>query len=124
MFAVKEFCGTISRFSSFSEKYCWAISVCDVTDDFQSGHEADFHREYTNFLSSEPGSHKVCFYFYRILCVVCGGLPFIFTEYCVWCVVVCLLELQGIDNMWTCPILMLLCHQVLSDSYFVRWLTR
>ena len=29
----EELCRTKSRFPSFSEKYCWAISVCDITDD-------------------------------------------------------------------------------------------
>ena len=33
---VEELCRTNSRFSSFSEKYCRAISVCDVTDDLYS----------------------------------------------------------------------------------------
>ena len=30
---VEELCGTNSWFSSFSEKYCWASSICDVTED-------------------------------------------------------------------------------------------
>ena len=42
---VEELCGTNSRFSSFSEKYCRAISVCDVTDDLCSEWEADVHTE-------------------------------------------------------------------------------
>ena len=56
---VEELCGTNSRFQSFSEKYCRAIPVCDVTYDLYSKHETDFHREHTDFLSSEPGSQNV-----------------------------------------------------------------
>ena len=64
---VEEICGANSRFPSFSEKYCRAISVCDVTDDLWSEHEADFRGEYIDFLSSERGSQKVYFEdFYRI----------------------------------------------------------
>ena len=75
-----------SRFRSFSEKCCRAISVCDVIDDLYSQYKAEFHREDTDFLSSEPGSQKVYFEdFYRIF---------------LKCVVVCPLELQGINNMW------------------------
>ena len=48
---VEELFGTNSRFLSFSGNYCRAISVCDVTDDLHSGHEADFHREHRDFLS-------------------------------------------------------------------------
>ena len=44
-----------------------------------------------DFLSSEPASQKVYFEdFSRIF---------------VKCVVVCALELQGMNNMWTCPTL-------------------
>ena len=61
MSAVKdeEVCGTNSRLSSFSEKYCGAISVCEVTDDLYSGYEADLHTKDKNFLSSEPGPKNV-----------------------------------------------------------------
>ena len=57
---VEEFCRTNSRLSSFSEKYCRAISVCDVTDDLYSGYEVDLHHtEDKDFLSSEPDSKNV-----------------------------------------------------------------
>ena len=68
-----------------------AISVCDDTDGLRSGHEADFHREHTDFLSTELGSQKVYFEdFYRIFFKCVAAWP---------------LELQGKNNMWICPIL-------------------
>ena len=84
--------GQILGFHCFSKNIVGrAISVCDVTDDLWSGNEADFHREHMDFLSSEPGSQKVYF----------GDFFRIFLK----CVVVCPLKLQGIYNMWICPIL-------------------
>ena len=55
---VEEICRANSWFPWFSEKYCRAISVCDVTDDLWSEHEADFRGEYKDFLSSEPAPRK------------------------------------------------------------------
>ena len=59
------------------------ISVCDITDDLYSQHEADLRMEHKDFVCSELGSQKD------------------FMEY----FVVCPVELQGINNMLVFPIL-------------------
>ena len=58
---VEELCGANSQFPSFSEKYSRAISVCDVTDDLCSEHEADLHTEHKDPVSLEPDSKRVNF---------------------------------------------------------------
>ena len=84
---VEELWGTNSRFSSFSEKYCRAIFVCDVTDDLYSEHEADFIRNTRILFPQKRAPRKF--------------ILKIFKEY----FVVCPVELQGINNMLICPIL-------------------
>ena len=84
---VEELCGTNPRFSSFSEKYCWAISVCHVTDDLYSKNEGYFHRKHKDFFPQSRAPRKL--------------ILKIFMEY----FVVCPVELQGINNRLICPML-------------------
>ena len=79
--------GQILGFHRFPKKYCWAIFVCDVTDDLFSQCEADLHTEPRILFPQSRAPRKL--------------ILKIFTEY----FVVCPVELQGINNMLICPIL-------------------
>ena len=46
--------GQILGFHRFPKKYCWAISLCDVTDDLCSQCEADVSYRTKEFASTEP----------------------------------------------------------------------
>ena len=73
----KNSAGQILGFHRFPIKYCWAISVCDVTDDLWSWCEADLHTKPRSLFPRSRAPRKF--------------ILKIFKEY----FVVCLLELQG-----------------------------
>ena len=43
------------------QKFCQAISVCNITDDLYSEYKGDLHTEHKDFVSSQPGSQKAYF---------------------------------------------------------------
>ena len=53
---LKNSVGQILGFHRFPKKYCWAISVCDITDDLYSEYKADLLMEHKDSVSSEPDS--------------------------------------------------------------------